>query len=137
MSLWGFDGKKGQTKKYDRSFFSLLVFFAAANFLKRGARAKQVLDTVVITHSLSYLRIGTSLSKRRVSKATESMSLPLLWTNAKDLQEASAIKDDKPGIPMIGSQVALAFHWVYHRPQNCFSVCARGKIQNFFWFCEK
>ena len=59
-----------QTKKYDRSSFAT-HFFTTANFWKRGARAKQDLGTAVITHSLS------SLSKRRVFKATKSMSISL------------------------------------------------------------
>ena len=76
-----FDRKKGEmmekTEKRNK---------AGAEFWKRGARAKQDLDTAVITHSLSSLRIGTSVSKRCVFKVTKSMSLPLPWTNA----EASA-----------------------------------------------
>ena len=90
MSFLGFDGrkvandgKKGGKRKKKWSLFFRHSRFAAANFWKRGARAKQDLDTAVITHSLSSLRIGTSLSKRHVFKATKSMSLPLPWTNAK------------------------------------------------------
>ena len=37
---------------------------------------------------------------------------------------------------MIGSKVALAIHSGYHRALHCFSVCTRGKIQNFFYFCK-
>ena len=44
--------------------------------------------------------------------------------------EKRQLKDDKPGIPMIRSRVAIAFHSGHRRPQNCFSVCTKGKIQN-------
>ena len=48
--------------------------------------------------------------------------------------EKRHLKYDKPGIPTIGSRVALAFHSGYRRPQNCFSVCTKGKT--LFQFCE-
>ena len=51
---------------------------------------------------------------------------------APSTDEKRQLKDDKPGIPMIGSKVALAFYSGYRRPQNCFSVCAKVKIQNTF-----
>ena len=37
---------------------------------------------------------------------------------------------------MMGSKVPLIFHSGCRRPQNFFGVFTRGKIQNFFQFCE-
>ena len=73
--------EKWRNKK-KRFLFFRISLFAGSDFWKRGARAKQDLGTAVITHSLSSLRIGTHFSKRRVFKATKSMSLPLPWTEA-------------------------------------------------------
>ena len=92
--ILGFDGK-GCKRENMIALFSPLAFIAA-NFWKRRARAKQDLDTAVITRSLSSLWIGTSLSKRRVSKATTPS------TNEKRQQS-------KPSFPMIRSRVTLAF----------------------------
>ena len=66
--------KRRQTKKI-RSVFFRHSLFAAAHFWQRGVRAKHDHDTAVITHSLSSLRSGTSLSKRRLFKATKSVWL--------------------------------------------------------------
>ena len=125
--------KKGQMmekkeKRKNKILFFRLSLFAGADFWKRGVRAKQDLDTAVITHSFSSLRIGTSLSKRRVFKGTKS---PFLGPTPST-DEKRQLKDDKPGIPMIGSKLSLTFHSGYRRPQNCFSVCTSGKIQNTF-----
>ena len=88
MSFWRFDRKRGEMmekmrKKKKRFLLFRISLFAGSDFWKRGARAKQDLGTAVITHSLSSLRIGTNFSKRRLNKATKSMSLPLPWTKAK------------------------------------------------------
>ena len=51
-------------------------------------------------------------------------------------EERQQSKMTSQAFPMIGSKVPLAFHSGCRRPQNCFGVLTRGKIQNFFQFCE-
>ena len=47
-----YDGKKGANEKI-RSLFCRHSLFAAANFWRRGAKAKQILDTIVINTLVS------------------------------------------------------------------------------------
>ena len=116
MSFWRFD-KKGANdgKSGTKKIFFRPSLFAGADLWKRGARAKQDLDTAVITHS----------------RPPNPCRSPCLGPKPST-DEKRQLKDDNPGIPMISSKVALAFHSGYRRPQNCFSVGTRGKIQNTF-----
>ena len=110
MSSWRFDQKRDQMmEKKTKNKKQMPLFFESRFsqgliFWKRGAKACFDLGNAVITHSFSSLRIGTNFSKRRLFKATKSMSLSLPWTNAK-LWWKIQLKDDMPGIPMIVSKV--------------------------------
>ena len=101
--------------------FFRISLFVGADFWRRGAKAKH------------FNLFGSApLFPRGVfSRPRNPCRSPCLGPTPST-DEKRQLKDDKPGIPMIGSKVALAFHSGYRRPQNCFSVCTRGKIQNAF-----
>ena len=128
--------KKGKRKNTIALFFPHSLF-AAANFWKRRVRAKQDLDTAVITHSPfissdRYLFVLEAYFSRPPNPCRSSCIGPTPSTD----EERQQSKMTSQAFPMIGSKVALAFHSGYRRPHNCCGVCTRGKIQNFFQFCE-
>ena len=124
------DGKKRETKK---KLFFRISLFAGSDFWKRGARAKQDLGTAVITHSLFHLFGSAPIFPRGVfSRPPNPCRSPCLRPTPST-DEKRQLKDDKPGIPMIGSRVALAFHSGNRTPQNLFHCLYKKQNSKHFF----
>ena len=135
MSFWRFDrkkeandGKKKKRKKKDASFFESR--FSQGLISGRGEAGRNKTSAPLSSRTHFHLFGSAPIFPRGVfSKPPNPCRSPCLGPTPST-DEKRQLKDDKPGIPMIGSRVALAFHSGYRRPQNCFSVCTKGKIQN-------
>ena len=138
MSFWRSDRKRGKrwkqrrNEKKKRFLFFRISLFAGSDFWKRGAPRRNKTSAPLSSFTHFHLFGSAPIFPRSVfSRPPNPCRSPCLGPTPST-DEKRQLKDDKPGIPMMSSRGALAFHSGYRRPQNCFSVCIKGKTQNTF-----
>ena len=117
-----FDRKKGANDGKRRNEKTSSFFdsrFSQGLISGREEPGRNKTSTLLSSRTHFHLFLSVPLCPRGVFQGHHPCRSPCLGPTPST-DEKRQLKDDKPGIPMIGSQV------------DCFGVCTRGKIRNTF-----